>query len=95
LGGDQDSLVHAMVVGDSTRLGSAAWSSPMVIAQHTSVTMKIITLTEEQYDLLVESLSLVEDEGPIGEGWKSPELKALITHVEQAETTAHSAAGDP
>jgi len=46
--------------------------------------MKTITLTDEQFDFLMEKLWDVQDEGPCcGGGWKSDELTAFIKEIER------------
>jgi hypothetical protein len=42
----------------------------------------VIKLTEKQYELLRETLTMSQDEGPTGEGWKSKELMELIDDIE-------------
>jgi len=43
--------------------------------------MKQIVLTDHEYELLTNILISHMDEGPEGEGWKSPELEALTEKV--------------
>ena len=38
--------------------------------------MKTISLTLEQWERITDSIELTQDDGPVGEGWKSDELSA-------------------
>jgi hypothetical protein len=46
--------------------------------------MKIVTLTDEQWALLLRILESHEDRGPMGEGWQSPELSELVGVVSRS-----------
>ena len=46
--------------------------------------MYTLVLTDDEYLQLKDALMQVQDEGPLGEGWKSQELCDLISKIEAA-----------
>ena len=42
---------------------------------------KVIVLSSEQYELLMDNIELHHDSGPDGSGWQSPKLEKLVAHL--------------
>ena len=42
---------------------------------------KVIVLTHEQYELLMDNIEFHQDSGPDGSGWQSPKLESLVAHL--------------
>ena len=67
-------IFHAKEVQIKEALIKLGWTPP-------PENKKVIVLSSEQYELLMDNIELHHDSGPDGSGWQSPKLEKLVAHL--------------